>query len=92
MTITINKTEAKKLIHGTNGKFFSAVFTKKDGTLREMRCRLGVRKYVTGVGRAFNPSDYDLIGVFDIEKDGHRMINIKTLEALRIKGQTYEVV
>jgi hypothetical protein len=91
MTITINKTKAQELIHDTNGKIFRAKFTKKDGSLREMVCRLGVRKYVNGVGRNFNPSDYELIGVFDMQKDGHRMINIKTLQALTIQGKEYKI-
>ena len=91
MTITITKEEAKKLIHDTNGQIFRAKFTKKDGSLREMVCRLGVRKYVTGVGRSFNPSDYELIGVFDMQNDGHRMINVKTLEALTIQGKEYKI-
>jgi len=91
MNNTITRDRAKIKIHDTNGKIFRAKFTKKDGTLREMVCRLGVKKYVKGVGRNFNPSDYELVGVFDMQKDAHRMINIKTLEALTINGTTYEV-
>ena len=91
MTITINRELAKIKIHDTNGRIFRAKFVKKDGSLREMVCRLGVRKYVNGVGRNFDPKDYELVGVFDMQKDAHRMINIKTLQALTINGTTYEV-
>lgn len=91
MTITINRELAKIKIHDTNGRIFRAKFVKKDGSLREMVCRLGVRKYVKGVGRNFDPKDYELVGVFDMQKDAHRMINIKTLQALTINGTTYEV-
>ena len=31
-------------IDKTNGKFFSAVFEKSDGTIRKMLCRTGVHK------------------------------------------------
>ena len=46
MTITLEW--ALKLIESTNGKMFSVTFTKKDGTLRDMVCRMGVKKYVNG--------------------------------------------
>ena len=91
MTITINRELAKIKIHDTNGRIFRAKFVKKDGSLREMVCRHAVRKYVKGVGRNFDPKDYELVGVFDMQKDAHRMINIKTLQALTINGTTYEV-
>ena len=47
---TIDKDTAKQYIYKTNGKIFSAVFTKKDGEKRKMVCRRDVRKYVTGKG------------------------------------------
>ena len=87
----ITKNQAKQKIFATNGKIFRALFTKKNGELREMICRLGVRKYVNGTGRSFDPADYELIGVFDMQADGHRMINVNTLEALTIEGERYEV-
>ena len=87
----INKDTAKKYIYKTNGKFFSAVFTKKDGERRLMNCRLKVKKYVKGVGRKFKPEDRGLIGVFDLHKDQHRFINLNTLESLKIDGVDYEV-
>ena len=87
----INKETAKKYIYKTNGKFFSAVFIKKDGERRLMNCRLKVKKYVKGVGRKFKPEDRGLIGVFDLQKDQHRFINLNTLESLKIDGVDYEV-
>lgn len=88
---TINKETARKYIYATNGKFFSAVFIKKDGEKRLMNCRLKVKKYVKGVGRKFNPEDKGLIGVFDLQKDQHRFINLNTLEKLKISGVEYKV-
>ena len=88
---TISKETAKKHIYATNGRIFSAVFTKKDGEKRLMNCRLKVKKYVKGVGRKFDPSDKGLIGVFDLQKDQHRFINLNTLESLKIKGVEYKV-
>ena len=86
---TISKETAKKHIYATNGRIFSAVFTKKDAEKRLMNCRLKVKKYVKGVGRKFDPSDKGLIGVFDLQKDQHRFINLNTLESLKIQGVEY---
>ena len=89
---TINKDTAKQYIYKTNGKIFSAVFTKKDGEKRKMVCRCGVAKYVKGVGLKFKPEDRGLIGVFDMHKKAYRFINMKTLETLKIQGTEYRVI
>ena len=88
---TIDRATAKKHIYATNGKIFSAVFTKKDGEKRKMVCRRSVAKYVKGVGLKFKPEEKDLIGVFDMHKVAYRFINVKTLEQIKIKGIEYTV-
>ena len=92
---TIDRDTAKQYIYKTNGKIFSAVFTKKDGEKRSMICRQGVAKYVKGIGLKFKPvdasKDRDLIGVFDMHKKAYRFINLKTLEQIKIKGTTYTI-
>ena len=87
----INRDTAKKYIYATNGKFFSAVFRKKNGEMRNMTCRLKVKKYVKGVGRRFKPQNMGYVGVFDIHKDGHRLLNLATLKRLQINGVRYEI-
>ena len=87
----IDRNTAKKYIYETNGKFFSAVFTKKNGDIRLMTCRLGVKKGVKGVGLRFKPQDKGLMTVFDIHKDGHRFLNLMTLKSLKIRGNEYQV-
>ena len=89
---TIDKDTAKKYIYATNGKLFSAVFTKKNGDIRNMTCRLGVKKYVKGVGRRFKPQNMGYVGVFAIHKDGHRLLNLATLKRLQIDGIRYEII
>ena len=89
--ITISKDTAKQYIYKTNGKIFSAVFTKKNGEKRKMICRQGVAKYVKGVGLKFKPEEKDLIGVFDMHKKAYRFINTNTLEQIKFKGIKYKV-
>ena len=88
---TIDKDTAKKYIYATNGKIFSAVFTKKDGEKRTMVCRQGVAKYVKGIGLKFKPEERSLIGVFDMHKKAYRFINLETLEKIKVKGREYEI-
>ena len=87
----ISRDTAKKYIYKTNGKFFSAVFTKKIGDKRLMTCRLNVKKGVKGVGFSFKPQDIGLMTVFDIHKGGYRFINLMTLKSLKIRGNEYYV-
>ena len=86
---TIDRDTAKQYIYKTNGKIFSAVFTKKDGEKRKMVCRQGVSKYVKGVGLKFKPEERALIGVFDMHKKAYRFINTETLEQIKVGGRTY---
>ena len=88
---TIDRDTAKKYIYATNGKIFSAVFTKKDGEKRTMVCRQGVAKYVKGVGLKFKPEERSLIGVFDMHKKAYRFINLETLEKIKVKGREFEI-
>lgn len=88
---TIDKDTAKQYIYKTNGKIFSAVFTKKNGEKRKMVCRQGVAKYVKGIGLKFKPEEKNLIGVFDMHKKAYRFISINTLEQLKVKGIIYKI-
>ena len=94
---TITKDTAKQYIYKTNGKIFSAVFTKKDGEKRKMVCRRNVRKYVTGKGLSYNPEERGLVTVYDMQKckvdpeRAYRTINLETLEQIKIEGATYKV-
>ena len=91
MTITITKQAAGTLIKRSGGAIFTARFVNKNGEVRDMNARLHVSKYVTGAGRSYNPADYGLIGVFDMQKDAHRMINLKTLLELKLGGLHYVI-
>ncbi len=74
--------EAREAIRSTKGKFFSAQFFKKDGTLRKMNARTGVRKGTVGQGLAYDPADYGLATVYDLGKRNYRFINLRTLKSV----------
>lgn len=77
------------LIKANEGKIFSVRFTKKDGTLRDMVCRLGVMKHLRG-GNKNTCDAYDhLVTVFDVTKEQYRNINVNTLISLKGMGQEH---
>jgi hypothetical protein len=81
-----------KLLGATmDGRIFSAVFTKKDGTKRTILARRGVKKFVNGIGMRYNPIEKGLLTVFDIHKKQYRMINLLTIQEFRVNGNTYIV-
>jgi hypothetical protein len=87
----ITRRKAVELLKKSEGKMFGVTFVKKNGEIRNLNGRLGVHKYVTGVGLAFDHNDYGLITVFDIQKDAYRMVNIKTILQVRTGGEIYTV-
>ena len=82
---TINETLAK--IQKAESTIFSVTFTKKDGSIRKMVARLNVKKGVNGKGMAYNPIEKGLLPVYDMQKNGFRIINLSTVTELKIKGE-----
>ena len=87
----INKQQLTNLIQGTNGKFFSLVFVKKDGSDRHMTARTGVSKGVTGQGLKYNPADYGMVCLYDTKAKGYRMVKLEKVKGIQVEGQTYVV-
>jgi hypothetical protein len=74
-----------------NGQIFSCIFIKKDGNERLMNCRRGVKKGLTGGGHGYNPEEYGLMSVFDMQKKEYRMLNYKTTTEIRANKKRYMV-
>lgn len=78
----MDKKQIKNLVGNT---IFSVEFTKKDGTLRKMLCRIGVTKHLKGGQKKY---DYDnLLTVFSLDKKAYRTVNINTLNQIKAKGK-----
>lgn len=84
----MNAEMIKQLVGST---FFSATFTKKDGTIRVMNARLGVKKHLKGGDKSYNAEDFNYLTVFDVSKKEYRTINVNTLLELRVKGKTITI-
>ena len=77
---------------------FSIQFEKRDGTIRNMTARIGVWKgpggdesnpRITGAEMSYNPSDYNLKTVFDMQKGQYRNIATDRVTQITIGGHTY---
>ncbi len=93
METIINENQAKELIAKTGGSIFSTQFIKKDNTIRDMTCRLNVKKYLKG-GKNTCSEYPQYVTVFEMKgeaKPCYRNINIETMLTLKIAGQVYVV-
>lgn len=74
----------QSVLKATQGKFFTVVFVKKDGTTRVMNCRLGVTKHLKGGVSTLNPSEF--LTVYDMQAEGYRAINLSTIVSITCGG------
>lgn len=76
------------LIKSTNGKIFSVTFLKKDNTLREMVCRLGVTKHLQG-GEDNKAHLPQYINVFEMASEKYKTVTLDTVKSVKVGGKTY---
>lgn len=85
------RTELETFKDMVGSNIFSVKFTKKNGDLREMVCRLGVKKHLQGGELKYDPASLGYITVFDMQVLEYRTINVSTLKQLTFNGVTYEL-
>ena len=80
--------EAEKIKKMVGGTFFSVSFVKKDGTVRNMRCRVGVKKHLNANSRGETSAqkaakkDGNILTVFEIN-NGYRNILCDNIISLK---------
>ena len=85
------KARRKLIEEGTsNNKIIGLGFFKKDGTFRTGAFSRGVVKGITGEGLKFNPKDYNLITLYDMNAKGYRNVPIDRLKYIKALGQTID--
>ena len=87
----MNNNLLKTMIKNTNGKFFTCFFVKKDGTLRKMTARVGVKKGLTNSGFVREEKE-NLVCVYDIAAKGYRTINLDTLKSFKCGDVQYQSI
>jgi len=83
--ITAKRALIRDLIFGqcSKGKIFTATFVKKDGSVRDMNCRLGVTAPLAG-GESTTAHKDNLLTVYDMQAAGYRCINLDTVTDITI--------
>lgn len=66
-----------ELVLESHGKFVTVRFIKKDGSVRTMLCRTGVKKYLKGGVSTLDPDKF--LTVFDVALKDYRAINRSTI-------------
>ena len=90
--INVSQADAVNILNRQGHRFYSVTFIKKDNTLRLMNGRKGVSVGVNGKGRSYEPSDKGLFGMWDVQKRGHRMVNVNSITSFKAKGNDYTVI
>lgn len=89
----ISQRRASQYLCGeTSGLIFTAFFMKADGSIREMRCRTGVRKHLRGGQKPYNDSEHNILTVFDMQKGQYRSMRLDRLISFNIHGETFVVI
>ncbi len=67
-------------------KFFSAEFIKKDGSVRYIYGRSGVKKYLkpNAKPQVYKPAEMGYLTIWDMQKKEYRLINSQTI--IKING------
>lgn len=87
------------IIKSQDGKAVTVTFTRrtddpktgaKKGDVRVLNGRLGVKKHLKGGTMAYNPADYKLLTIFDMQKQGYRTIPLDTVSEVVASGVTYK--
>ena len=86
------RVHAEAFINGTDGRFFTATFRKRDGSRRVMNGRIGVTKYLKGGRNNVVKPDNSYLTMFDVHAKGYRSLNLATLEELHLNGSVFKVV
>ena len=84
----------RQILQTADSTIFSVTFTKKDGSVREMNCRLGVSKGVKGTATSAQKNAdfvHDTMTVYDVKNKGFRKINLNSVTSVKMRGVKFNV-
>lgn len=89
--LVIKRDNLKALVKRVKGAKMTIVFRKKDGTMRTLNTQTGVQKNITGRGLSYDPDKYGYLILWDLDKQGYRTVNLKTIQKVMAKDDSYRV-
>ena len=81
----MNKKQAIAIMK--SGKFFSCSFLKKDGSVRYLLGRSGVKKYLrpNAKPKSYDPQELGYLSVYDLQSKDYRLVNLQTITTINNK-------
>ena len=76
------------VINQSRGRICSVRFVKKDGSVRKMLFRKGVRKNLKNKGLSYNPESVGNVIVYEVN-NGYRTINCNSVLELKANRKSY---
>lgn len=86
-TVDFRRLVAVDLIRKQRGKFFTAIFTGKDGAEHICNGRTGVVKYLKG--EVIKQLPDDLLNVFNVKKMAYRNVFLDNMKEIRAEGKVF---
>lgn len=81
----LTRQEAADLIR-SSCRIVGVTFVKRsDGSLRRMACRSGVKAHLKGGTKVYDPADYSLLVVYDMN-NGYRSIPVEGIKSVTVGG------
>lgn len=74
-----------------DGKIFSVIFRKANGDERHLVGRLGVKKALKGGSKPFSDEDYNLVTVYDLQKQAYRSFKVDRVLQLKEHGRIHDL-
>lgn len=90
--LNIQRNMVPALLAAHKGKFFSCTFTKKDGTKRDLNCRIGAIAGHDGINPIAHLAQYVTVTTHEGGKMEFKNVNVHTMENLNIAGNKYTIV
>ncbi len=88
---TLTKDQLRYILKNSKGKIMTVVYKKKNGQLRVLNTRTGVKQNITGQGLAYDPEKYGYVVVWDMQKRNYRTVNPQTASKLNAGGKSYTI-
>ena len=82
---------SKDFIKATKGKFFSIVYTRKDGKTNRYVCRTGVKKHLSG-GQNYPPENSVTVYAppsFNGQRAGYKTFLLENIREIKFKNMNY---
>jgi len=84
--------QVRDFVENSKGRIFSVRFVKR-GTiqLRQMRCKTYVKDALKGGEQSYNPKDYLLVNVYDMDAKHYKCFPLDGLKEILLDGEWHEV-